>query len=256
MGLLAHRTPPYTSTNTMCVGEEKPKPYWYGSIYDDVNKLFKVFWDSALETVARYSEYVSNLRRLKRHLRNDFHMEEFPNVGSIFKRCPTPAELKRCKVFHMPGVGSIYVCCGRCNSPMMLRSRSVHNKRFNRIQSRVSCYTDAGYLTDADDLKSQTGYVFVLNGGAVDWKECKQAIFATSSAESRVYMWLAFVASKEAVWVRKFISGLGVVPTIEKPISMYCDNTGAIAIANDVGTLKGARHFRAKVHYLAKLLNW
>ncbi|GKF33312.1 retrotransposon protein, putative, ty1-copia subclass [Tanacetum coccineum] len=33
----------------------------------------------------------------------------------------------------------------------------------------VSCYIDAGYLTDADNLKSQTGYVFVLNGGAVDW---------------------------------------------------------------------------------------
>ncbi|GKC35862.1 hypothetical protein Tco_1048246, partial [Tanacetum coccineum] len=33
---------------------------------------------------------------------------------------------------------------------------------------RVSCYTDVGYLTDADDLRSQTGYVFVLNGGAVN----------------------------------------------------------------------------------------
>nr|GEW45052.1 hypothetical protein [Tanacetum cinerariifolium] len=33
---------------------------------------------------------------------------------------------------------------------------------------RVSCYTDAGYLTNAGDLKSQTGYVFVLNGGTVD----------------------------------------------------------------------------------------
>ncbi|GJV81366.1 retrotransposon protein, putative, ty1-copia subclass [Tanacetum coccineum] len=33
---------------------------------------------------------------------------------------------------------------------------------------RVSCYTDAGYLTVADNLKSQTGYVFVLNGGVVD----------------------------------------------------------------------------------------
>ncbi|GKA37426.1 hypothetical protein Tco_0723991 [Tanacetum coccineum] len=32
----------------------------------------------------------------------------------------------------------------------------------------VYCYADARYLTDADDLKSQTGYVFVLNGGAVD----------------------------------------------------------------------------------------
>ncbi|GJR62688.1 retrotransposon protein, putative, ty1-copia subclass [Tanacetum coccineum] len=45
----------------------------------------------------------------------------------------------------------------------------------------------------------------------------------------------AFDASKEAVWIRKFIFGLGVVPTIEEPINMYCDNTGAIAIAKDHG---------------------
>nr|GEX99989.1 ribonuclease H-like domain-containing protein [Tanacetum cinerariifolium] len=49
---------------------------------------------------------------------------------------------------------------------------------------RVSCYTNAGYLTDADDLKSQTGYVFVLNGGAIDWKSTNQSIIATSSAEA------------------------------------------------------------------------
>ncbi|GJZ72313.1 retrotransposon protein, putative, ty1-copia subclass [Tanacetum coccineum] len=119
---------------------------------------------------------------------------------------------------------------------------------------RVSCYTDAGYLTDADDLKSQTGYVFVLNGGAVDWKSAKQSIFATSSAEAEYIA--AFDASKEAVWVRKFISGLGVVPTIEKPINMYCDNTGAIAIANESGITKGARHFRAKVHYLREVIEF
>nr|GFB39625.1 retrotransposon protein, putative, Ty1-copia subclass [Tanacetum cinerariifolium] len=47
---------------------------------------------------------------------------------------------------------------------------------------RVSCYTDARYLTDADDLKSQTGYVLVLNSGAVGWKSTKQSIFTTSSA--------------------------------------------------------------------------
>ncbi|GKG05104.1 hypothetical protein Tco_0315491, partial [Tanacetum coccineum] len=35
---------------------------------------------------------------------------------------------------------------------------------------RVECYCDAGFETDRDDTKSQTGYVFVLNGGAVDWK--------------------------------------------------------------------------------------
>ncbi|GJT65380.1 hypothetical protein Tco_1016860 [Tanacetum coccineum] len=83
---------------------------------------------------------------------------------------------------------------------------------------KVSCYTDAGYLTDADDLKSQTGYVFVLNGGTVNWKSTKQSIFATSSAEAEYIS--AYDASKEAVWVRKFIFGLGVVPTIEEPINI------------------------------------
>nr|GEX43925.1 hypothetical protein [Tanacetum cinerariifolium] len=80
---------------------------------------------------------------------------------------------------------------------------------------RVSCYTDVGYLTDVDDLKSQTGYVFVLNGGAIDWMSAKQSIFATSYAEAEYIA--AFDASNKDVWVRKFISGLGVVPTVEEP---------------------------------------
>nr|GFA84942.1 putative retrotransposon protein [Tanacetum cinerariifolium] len=116
----------------------------------------------------------------------------------------------------------------------------------------VSCYTDAGYLTDADDLKSQTRYVFVLNGGAVDWKSTKQRIFATSSVEAEYIA--TYDASKEDVWVRKFISGLGVVPIIKEPINMYCDNTGAITIANESGSTKDARHFRVKVHYLREVI--
>ncbi|GJV75027.1 hypothetical protein Tco_1506611 [Tanacetum coccineum] len=121
-----------------------------------------------------------------------------------------------------------------------------------KSMKRVSCYTDAVYLMDADDMKSQTGYVFVLKGGVVDWKSTKQSIFATSS--TYVEYIVAFDASKEVVWIRKFISGLGVVPTIEEPINMYCDNTGAISIAKDHGVTKGARHFRVKVHYLRETI--
>ncbi|GKC24961.1 hypothetical protein Tco_1027111 [Tanacetum coccineum] len=82
----------------------------------------------------------------------------------------------------------------------------------------------------------------------------KQSIFTTSSAE--VGYIIAYDASKEAVWVRKFIYGFGVVPTIEEPINMYCDNTGAIAIAKESGITKGARHFRAKVHYLREVIEF
>nr|GEW39217.1 hypothetical protein [Tanacetum cinerariifolium] len=101
-------------------------------------------------------------------------------------------------------------------------------------------------------LNEETGYVFVLNGGVVEWKSTKQSIFATSSTDAEYIA--AFDASKEAVWIRKFISRLGVVPTIEEPINMYYDNTVAIAIAKDHEVTKGARHFHAKVHYLRETI--
>ena len=34
----------------------------------------------------------------------------------------------------------------------------------------VNGYTDAAFQTDVEDSKSQSGYVFCLNGGAVSWK--------------------------------------------------------------------------------------
>ncbi|GJW49989.1 hypothetical protein Tco_0091340 [Tanacetum coccineum] len=128
---------------------------------------------------------------------------------------------------YASAIGSImYVV--RCTRPDIalaqnITSRFQHNPGDEHWTTlRVSCYTDAGYLTDADDMKSQTRYVFVLNGGAVDWKSTKQSIFATSSTNAEYIA--AFDASKEAVWIRKFIYGLGAVPTIEEPINMYCDN--------------------------------
>ncbi|GJS37649.1 hypothetical protein Tco_0536031 [Tanacetum coccineum] len=140
----------------------------------------------------------------------------------------------------------------RCTRPDVAFAHNITSRFQQNLELRVSCYTDAGYLTDADDLKSQTGYVFILNRGAVDWKSTKQSIFATSS--TNVEYIVAFDASKEAVWIRKFIYGLGVVPTIEEPINMYCDNTEVLAITIDHGITKGARHFYAKVHYLRETI--
>ncbi|GJZ90068.1 hypothetical protein Tco_0661995 [Tanacetum coccineum] len=172
----------------------------------------------------------------------------------------TPTELKRMQnVPYASTVGYIMYAV-RCTRPDVAFTQNI-TSRFQQnpvdlhwTTLRVSCYTNAGYLTDADDLKSQTRYVFILNEGAVDLKSAKQSIFATSSVEAEYIA--AFDASKEAVWVRKFISGLGVVPTIEKTINMYCDNTGAIAMANESGITKGARHFRAKVHYLREVIEF
>nr|GEZ28808.1 retrotransposon protein, putative, Ty1-copia subclass [Tanacetum cinerariifolium] len=155
---------------------------------------------------------------------------------------------------------------GLCQSAYIekiLKRYCMENSKRGSIpmQEKLKLSKSQGTSTPAEMKRMQnvpyasaTGYVFVLNGGAVDWKSAKQSIFATSSIEAEYIA--AFDASKEAVWVRKFVSGLGVVSTIEEPISMYCDNTGAIATANESGITKGARHFRAKVHYLREVIEF
>ncbi|GKG57905.1 hypothetical protein Tco_0589516, partial [Tanacetum coccineum] len=50
-------------------------------------------------------------------------------------------------------------------------------------------------------------------------------------------------AAMEAVQIRKIVGDLGVMPSIKKPINMYCDDSAAIIFANDYGVMKGARHF-------------
>ena len=34
-------------------------------------------------------------------------------------------------------------------------------------------YSDLNWISDADEMKATSGYVFTLGGGAVSWKSCK-----------------------------------------------------------------------------------
>ncbi|GJW84465.1 putative retrotransposon ty1-copia subclass protein [Tanacetum coccineum] len=108
-----------------------------------------------------------------------------------------------------------------------------------------------GYLSEEVYMEQPEGFV---DPKFLNRESTKQSIFATSSVEAEYIA--ALGAYKEAVWVRKFIVGLEVVPTIEEPIKIYDDNTGAITIANESGITKGARHYRAKVHYLCEVIEF
>ena len=75
----------------------------------------------------------------------------------------------------------------------------------------VNGYVDASFDTDPDDSKSQTGYVFTLNGGAVSWCSSKQSVVAGSTCEAEYIA--ASEAANEGVWMKEFISDLGVIPS-------------------------------------------
>nr|GFA42433.1 hypothetical protein [Tanacetum cinerariifolium] len=113
----------------------------------------------------------------------------------------------------------------------------------------VTGFCDASWQCNKDDTKCQMGYVFVVNGGAIDWKSKKQTTIAMHAMQFK-YM-AASEAAMEAVWIRKkFVEDLGVIPSINKPINMYCDNCAAIIFANEPGVMKVARHFMRIYHYV------
>jgi hypothetical protein len=116
----------------------------------------------------------------------------------------------------------------------------------------VTGYCDASFQTDRDDSRSQTGYVYSLNGGAICWKSSKQGSTADSTVEAE-YM-AACEAGKMGVWIREFIDELGVVPSIVEPVELYCDNTGAIANAKDHRSSKRTMHIKRKYHLIRELV--
>ena len=47
-------------------------------------------------------------------------------------------------------------------------------------------YSDSNWISDADEIKVTSGYVFTLGGGAVSWKSCKQTILTRSTMEAEL----------------------------------------------------------------------
>ena len=93
----------------------------------------------------------------------------------------------------------------------------------------VKSYMDVSYLTDSDDSRSQSGYVFVMNGGAVSWKSSKQDTVSASTTEAEYIA--ASKAAKEAISIRNLLMDLGVVQGTSNSLDVYCDNNAAITQA-------------------------
>ncbi|WVZ63555.1 hypothetical protein U9M48_013178 [Paspalum notatum var. saurae] len=117
----------------------------------------------------------------------------------------------------------------------------------------VKGYTDASFQTDKDDSRSQAGFVFCLNGGVVSWKSSKQDTIADSTTE--VEYIATSKAAKEAVWIRKFVSELGVVPSASCPLDLYCDNMGAIAQAKEPRSHQKSKHILRRYHLIKEIID-
>jgi len=67
-------------------------------------------------------------------------------------------------------------------------------------------------------------------------------------------MYAEFVACYEAsgqvTWLKKFVCGLRVVDSIEKPLKLYCDNEPAVFYAHNNKSSSAAKHIDIKFYVI------
>ncbi|PKI64990.1 hypothetical protein CRG98_014614 [Punica granatum] len=117
----------------------------------------------------------------------------------------------------------------------------------------VRGYTDASFQYDKNDSRLQSGYVFCLNGDAVSWKSSKQETVANSTTEVE-YIATSNVA-KEAIWIKKFLIELAVIPSIADPVDLYCDDHGAIAQAKEPWSHQRSKHILRRFHLIREIID-
>ncbi|KAL0378786.1 UNVERIFIED_CONTAM: hypothetical protein Sradi_3184100 [Sesamum radiatum] len=114
-------------------------------------------------------------------------------------------------------------------------------------------YSDASFQSDNDDAKSESGFVFKLNGGVVAWKISKQATTADSTTEAE-YIAASKVA-KEVIWMTNYIQELSVVPSIAEPVVILCYNNGAIAQAKEPRSHHRSKHILRRYHLFRRMVS-
>ena len=88
-------------------------------------------------------------------------------------------------------------------------------------------YTDSDFQSDKNARKSTSGLISTLNGGTVVWISIKQTCIVDSTMEAEYVA--ACEATKEVVWQRKFLTDLKVVSNMYLLITLYYDNSDAVA---------------------------
>jgi len=104
-------------------------------------------------------------------------------------------------------------------------------------------HVDSDWAGDVDARRSTTGFIFTLNGGPVSWGSKRQSTVATSTAEAEYVA--AAMATKEALWLRKLLSALGVDGGA---VPMGEDNQACLALVNNPEATGRTKHVDVAYH--------
>jgi hypothetical protein len=118
------------------------------------------------------------------------------------------------------------------------------------MQDAAVCgYCDADWAgPHSEKGLSTSGFLFKMAGGAISWTSKKQPCVALSTTESEYIA--ESLAVQEAIWLTQLLTELGIEGFLRKPIPIYADNNGAIALASNPEFHAATKHIAIRFHRL------
>lgn len=129
--------------------------------------------------------------------------------------------------------------------------KSTANMRLKLSDVRVEGqelfgYADANWAEDRNGRKSNSGYVFYLNGGVINWTCRKQSCVSLSSTEAE------FIALSEACqemsWLRRLLQDMH--HEIVQPTILYEDNQSCLKLIKEENFSNRTKHIDTKYHFV------
>ncbi|KAJ9541724.1 hypothetical protein OSB04_028230 [Centaurea solstitialis] len=113
------------------------------------------------------------------------------------------------------------------------------------LRVRSNCFSDSDFAGCKIDRKSTTSGCQLLGGKLVSWTSKKQNLVSTSTAEAKYVA--AGSCCAQVLWMRNRLLDYGF--QLSK-IPICCDNTSAIAIANNPVLHSNTKHIEIRYHFI------
>jgi hypothetical protein len=111
-------------------------------------------------------------------------------------------------------------------------------------------YADSDWAGSPVDRKSTSGYCFSLGSAMISWSSRKQGSIAQSTVEAEYIA--ASDASREAVWLRKLISGI-FGDRLETTV-IHCDNQSCLKLTENLVFHDRSKHIDMRYHYIRDMV--